>query len=34
VRAARRFELHVRSSARKGFRASSSPSVVGGPCPE
>ncbi len=34
VGAARSFELHARSSARKGLRASSSPSVVGGPCPE
>ena len=27
-------DLHVRSSARNGLRASSSPSVVAGPCPD
>ncbi len=34
VRAARSLELHARSSARNGLRASSPPSVVDGPCPE
>ena len=34
VGTARSLERHARSSARKGLRASSSPSVVGGPWPE
>ena len=34
VRSARRLDArHARSSARKGFRSSSAPSVVSGPCP-